>query len=139
MTPSFSRPAVSDDNPFIESLFRTLKYRPDHPMRRFADIEEAVASIEAFVRWYNPRAPALEHRLRHAARAPRRRRPTDPRPPARRPRGRTCATSGALDRRHPQLEQLYDRYGSAVDDRIRELFFRVENIGPSLRRPERGW
>ena len=53
VTPSFSRPSVSDDNPFIESLFRTLKYRPDHPMRRFADIEEAVASIETFVRWYN--------------------------------------------------------------------------------------
>lgn len=53
VTASFSRPSVSDDNPFIESLFRTLKYRPEHPMRRFADIEEAVASIEAFVRWYN--------------------------------------------------------------------------------------
>jgi transposase InsO family protein len=53
VTPSFSRPAVSNDNPFIESLFRTLKYRPDHPMRRFATLAEAVASIEAFVRWYN--------------------------------------------------------------------------------------
>jgi putative transposase len=53
VTPSFSRPAVSDDNPFIESLFRTLKYRPDHPMRRFATLAEAVASIKAFVRWYN--------------------------------------------------------------------------------------
>jgi putative transposase len=53
VTASFSRPAVSDDNPFIESLFRTLKYRPDHPMRRFATLEEARVSIAAFVRWYN--------------------------------------------------------------------------------------
>ena len=53
VTPSFSRPAVSDDNPFIEALFRTLKYRPDHPTSRFQTLEEAVAAIEAFVRWYN--------------------------------------------------------------------------------------
>ena len=50
---SFSRPRVSDDNPFIEALFRTLKYRPDHPTSRFQTLEEAVAAIEAFVRWYN--------------------------------------------------------------------------------------
>ena len=35
MTPSFGRPAVSEDVPFVESLFRTLNYRSDHPMRRF--------------------------------------------------------------------------------------------------------
>ena len=29
--PSFSRPRVSDDNPFAESIFRTLKYRPNFP------------------------------------------------------------------------------------------------------------
>jgi hypothetical protein len=50
---SFSRPRVSDDNPFIEALFRTLKYRPDHPTKRFQTMQEAVAAIEAFVRWYN--------------------------------------------------------------------------------------
>lgn len=50
---SFSRPRVSDDNPSIEALFRTLKCLPDHPIRRFQTLEEAVAAIEAFVRRYN--------------------------------------------------------------------------------------
>jgi len=53
VVPSFSRPRVSDDNPFPEALFRTLKYRPDYPERAFADIEEARAWVEQFVRWYN--------------------------------------------------------------------------------------
>lgn len=53
VVPSFSRPRVSDDNPFPEALFRTLKYRPDYPEQAFADIGEARAWIERFVRWYN--------------------------------------------------------------------------------------
>lgn len=51
--PSFSRPSVSDDNAFSEALFRTLKYRPVYPDRPFADIAEARAWMEEFVRWYN--------------------------------------------------------------------------------------
>ena len=50
---SFSRPRVSDDNPFSESLFRTLKYRPEYPEGPFADLEAARAWVESFVRWYN--------------------------------------------------------------------------------------
>jgi putative transposase len=53
VVPSFSRPRVSDDNPFSEALFRTLKYRPDYPDRAFANIDEARAWLEQFVRWYN--------------------------------------------------------------------------------------
>jgi len=53
--PSFSRPRVSDHNPFPESLFRTLKYRPEYPSRPFASIEDARAWVAAFVRWYNTR------------------------------------------------------------------------------------
>jgi transposase InsO family protein len=53
VVPSFSRPRVSDDNPFPEALFRTLKYRPDYPERAFADIAAARAWVEQFVRWYN--------------------------------------------------------------------------------------
>jgi transposase InsO family protein len=49
---SFSRPGVSDDNPFSEALFRTLKFRPEFP-GIFATIEEARAWIAAFVHWYN--------------------------------------------------------------------------------------
>lgn len=51
--PSFSRPSVSDDNPYSEALFRTLKYRPEYPDQPFADLAAARAWVEAFVRWYN--------------------------------------------------------------------------------------
>lgn len=50
---SFSRPAVSDDNPYIEALFRTLKYRPEHPHGRFQTRDDAASAIAAFVHWYN--------------------------------------------------------------------------------------
>lgn len=50
---SFSRPSVSDDNAFIEALFRTLKYRPGYPRTPFATVEEARAWVKGFVTWYN--------------------------------------------------------------------------------------
>jgi transposase InsO family protein len=53
IVPSFSRPKVSDDNPFIESLFRTLKYRPEYPHRPFETLEDARAWVSGFVGWYN--------------------------------------------------------------------------------------
>jgi len=51
--PSLSRPSVSDDNPYSESLFKTLKYRPSYPDRAFSGIDEARAWVSRFVRWYN--------------------------------------------------------------------------------------
>lgn len=53
VVPSFSRPRVSDDNPFSEALFRTLKYCPAYPSRPFASCTEAAAWVRDFVRWYN--------------------------------------------------------------------------------------
>lgn len=50
---SFSRPSVSNDNPFSESVFGTMKYRPSYPKRPFGSIEEAIRWVEEFVRWYN--------------------------------------------------------------------------------------
>jgi putative transposase len=50
---SFSRPGVSNDNPFSESVIRTMKYRPNYPEKPFATLEEARAWLRAFVRWYN--------------------------------------------------------------------------------------
>lgn len=47
-----SRPHVSDDNPYSESQFKTLKYRPDFP-ERFGSIEDARAHCQHFFRWYN--------------------------------------------------------------------------------------
>lgn len=53
VVPSFSRPHVKDDNPFSESLFRTLKSRPSYPSRPFNGVEEARAWVALFVQWYN--------------------------------------------------------------------------------------
>lgn len=50
---SFSRPRVSDDNPFIESLFRTLKYWPEYSTSGFASVEAARAWVTRFVQHYN--------------------------------------------------------------------------------------
>jgi putative transposase len=51
--PSYSRPRVSDDNPYVESLFRTAKYRPEFPEGGFADLQQARQWAADFVRWYN--------------------------------------------------------------------------------------
>lgn len=53
IVPSFSRPRVSDDNAYAESLFRTLKYCPEYPSRGFASVEDARAWVARFVAWYN--------------------------------------------------------------------------------------
>jgi putative transposase len=54
---SFSRPRVSNDNPFSEALFRTCKYMPSWPTRGFDSVEAARDWVVGFVRWYN-----TEHR-----------------------------------------------------------------------------
>lgn len=51
--PSFSRPAVSNDNAYSESLFRTMKYRPEYPSKPFENLEQAQSWVDAFVFWYN--------------------------------------------------------------------------------------
>jgi putative transposase len=56
VTRSLSRPQVSDDNPFSEAQFKTLKYHPGFPSR-FLDIEQATAFCRSFFPWYN-----TEHR-----------------------------------------------------------------------------
>lgn len=53
VAPSFSRPAVSNDNPYSESLFKTLKYRPAYPQRPFENLLAARQWVGAFVHWYN--------------------------------------------------------------------------------------
>ena len=56
VTKTHSRPHVSDDNPFSEAQFKTLKYRPDFP-ERFGAIQDARAYCHGFFPWYN-----TEHR-----------------------------------------------------------------------------
>jgi putative transposase len=50
---SFSRPGVSDDNPFIEALFRHMKYAPRYPAKGFDSLEQAREWVKRFVHWYN--------------------------------------------------------------------------------------
>jgi putative transposase len=54
VTPSFSRPSVSDDNPFSEALFKTLKYRPNFPITdKFGTIFDERSWVVKFSAWYN--------------------------------------------------------------------------------------
>ena len=50
---SFSRPRVSDDNPYSEALFRTCKYRPEYPSKPFLSQSAALKWVQEFVVWYN--------------------------------------------------------------------------------------
>ena len=54
---SFSRPRVSNDNAYVESWFRTMKYHQSYPVRRFRDLLQVRAWVDGFVDWYN-----AEHR-----------------------------------------------------------------------------
>lgn len=53
IVPSFSRPHVSDDNPYSEALFRTLKHTPAYPRLPFANLESAQRWVARFAVWYN--------------------------------------------------------------------------------------
>lgn len=55
--PSFSRAAVSNDNPYSEALFKTLKYQSSYPRRPFENLSAARQWVTAFTLWYN-----FEHR-----------------------------------------------------------------------------
>jgi len=57
--PSFSRPSVSNDNAYSESLFKTLKYTPAYPGKPFDTLQEAREWVQQFVNWYN-------HQHRHS-------------------------------------------------------------------------
>jgi putative transposase len=60
ITPSYSRPRVSNDNAYSEALFRTCKYVPGFPSEGFTDLAATRAWVGRFVRWYN-------HEHRHSA------------------------------------------------------------------------
>jgi len=50
---SLSRPSVSNDNPYSESIFRTLKYRPEYPDKAFEGLLSARRWVQGFANWYN--------------------------------------------------------------------------------------
>lgn len=71
--PSFSRPRVSDDNAFSESLFKTMKYSSYYPRKPFSSVEEAKEWFRFFLDWYNNRhlhsgikyvSPAVRHQMK---------------------------------------------------------------------------
>jgi len=73
VVPSFSRPKVSDDNPYSESLFKTLKCCPKYPNKPFSSLENAYKWVMEFVLWYNYKhlhsgikfvTPASRHEMR---------------------------------------------------------------------------
>ena len=97
VTKSHSRPYVSDDNPFSEAQFKTLKYRPDFP-QRFGCIEDARAHCQAFFCLVQHRTPPLRHRLYDPRRRPLRSHRTGPQDPLRCPRRRLCGQPDPLQR-----------------------------------------
>ncbi len=71
VVPSFSRPSVSNDNPYSESLFGTMKYTPAFPSKPFESLAAARGWVHDFVHWYNEKhrhsaiqfvTPAQRHR-----------------------------------------------------------------------------
>lgn len=65
VTPSHSRPRVSDDKPYSESLFHTLKYCSQWPKQGFGDLEAARRWVRSFIHWYNHER---RHGLKHGRR-----------------------------------------------------------------------
>lgn len=53
VVPSFSRPSVSNDNPYSEALFKTVKYHPSFPDKPFDTLEQARQWVAGFEQWYN--------------------------------------------------------------------------------------
>ncbi len=112
ITKTHSRPYTSSDNPYSESNFKTLKYRPEFPAR-FDDIEHARAHCRAFVDWYNHAhrhsgiglmtPAAVHHGQAHAAaRRPRPRARRRLRAPPRAVRPQAARPARAADRRMDQ-------------------------------------
>ena len=95
VTKSHNRPHCSNDNPYSESHFRTLKYRPSFPAR-FGCFEDAHAFCRRFFSWYNARPPPFRHRLPHPRRRPLRQGRARAGPAWPRPRGRLCRPPRAL-------------------------------------------
>ena len=98
VVPSFSRPHVSDDNPYSEALFRTLKHTPAYPRLPFADLGSAERWVTRFV---NP--------LRHAERAAPWQRASCPRSSAGPLRASTASKPRALDPHDSQLVSGWPR------------------------------
>ncbi len=111
VTQSHSRPHVSDDNPFSEAQFKTLKYRPDFPTR-FGSIEAARLHCPAILRLVQRRTPPHRSGPARPRRRPLRHRPRRPRQPRRRAHHRL--------RRPPRTVRPQTTPTTSVADRLRD-------------------
>lgn len=100
---SRSRPAVSNDNPFSEALFRTLKYRPQLPVKPLSSLLHARRWVTQLVHWYN-HEPAQRDRLRDARATPSADRSIAVARPSRRLCRRSRSSSPSVVRSHPKLD-----------------------------------
>tara|TARA_R110002167_G_C12637626_1_gene648098 strand:+ start:569 stop:1624 length:1056 start_codon:yes stop_codon:yes gene_type:complete len=115
VTPSRSRPRVSNDNPYSESLFRTLKYRPTWPLEGFSDLAAARAWVQRFVGWYNH-----EHRhsqIKYVT-------------PAQRHNGEDA---GLLEHRHAVYQQAKEKRPERWSGKVRDW----EPVGEVMLNPDR--
>lgn len=115
LTPSRGRPRVSNDNPYSESLFRTLKYCPQWPADGFESLEAARLWVREFVEWYNEQH--CHSRIRFVT-------------PAQRHRGED---KGILRRRHA----LYEKAKQNRPERWSGSTRNWEPVGPVNLNPER--
>jgi hypothetical protein len=69
VTKTHSRPYVSDDNPYSESQFLTMKYPPDFP-DRFGSIHHSRSPSQFFFSWYNDETSAFRYRSSHSGHGP---------------------------------------------------------------------
>jgi putative transposase len=153
VTKTHSRPYTSSDNPYSESSFKTLKYRPEFP-ERFDDIEHALAHCRQFFRWYNHEHRHLRDRADDPSRLPPRpgaraaRRPTARarrrlRPQPRAVRPQATGAAGAADRRlDQQAEGGRRRSLNSNTKRLTELdrlrpFASLQRARARRRRPRR--
>jgi putative transposase len=145
--PSYARPRVSDDNAFAEALFRTAKYRPEFPLKGFADLDAARQWAGRFVHWYN-HTPPQRHPLCHPGAAPCRPGPQCSECPPRDLPSRAGTQSATLEwvdpqldtgrRRHPQSRARQHRPGGDLPNPA----FRFDRSAcfpaPTWQHPSRG-
>ena len=105
VTKSHSRPHVSNDNPYSEAQFKTLKYRPDFP-DRFGSIQDARDFCQQLLRLVQPRAPPLRDRLAHPRQTSTTAAPSKSRRPGRGPHRRLRRPPRAVRPQTPQPPRL---------------------------------
>ena len=123
---SLGRPRVSDDNPYSEAQFKTLKYHPGFP-RRFPDQDAATAYCRSFFPWYNTRTPPCRHRHADPRNRPLRPGPGRARPAPARPERRLETPPRTIRRRRTGAQTTAP---SRLDQQARPRNIRNGSVNP---------